>query len=159
MNGVSQISLLEDVSLVTFHQIPADLLFLGEVLQEFAREKVNIDMISQSAPTGGHVSVSFTVPSGELPQVLTVIGLIRKKYPAAKPFVASGNSKVALYGNEMKDMYGVAAAAIRAVAASGGEVTMITTSEVDISLLMTDCHLEDALAALEAEFGVHCTKA
>ncbi|MCI5800825.1 MAG: ACT domain-containing protein [Oscillospiraceae bacterium] len=159
MNGVSRISLLEDVSLVTFHQIPSDLIFLSEVLEEFSDAKINIDMISQSAPTGGQVSVSFTVPSADLPQVLTVIGQIRKKYPAAKPFVSSGNSKIALYGPEMKEMYGVASAAIRAVTASGAEVTMITTSEMDISLLMTDFHLDDALAALEKAFGVRCAKA
>ena len=50
MNGVSRISLLEDVSLVTFHQIPSDLIFLSEVLEEFSDAKINIDMISQSAP-------------------------------------------------------------------------------------------------------------
>ena len=105
------------------------------------------------------MSVSFTVPSADLPQVLTVIGQIRKKYPAAKLFVSSGNSKIALYGPEMKEMYGVASAAIRAVTASGAEVTMITTSEMDISLLMTDFHLDDALAALEKAFGVRCAKA
>lgn len=155
MNGVSQISLLEDVSLITFHQIPSDLSFLSEVLGEFALAEINIDMISQSAPIGGSVSVSFTVPGADLAQALSAIGQIRKKHPSVKAFVASGNSKVALYGPEMRDMHGVASSAIRAVCAAGGEIVMIATSEVDISLLLTSCHLENALAALEAAFGVH----
>lgn len=155
MNGVSQITLLEDVSLITFHQIPSDLSFLSEALEEFSLAKINIDMISQSAPIGGNVSVSFTVPGAGLAQALAAIGQIRKKHPAVKVFVASGNSKVALYGPEMRDMYGVASSAIQAVRSAGGEIVMIATSEVDISLLLTSCHLENSLAALEKTFGVH----
>ena len=42
----------------------------------------------------------------------------------------------------MKNNYGVAAAAFKAVAATHADVRMITTSEVDISMLVTGLDLE-----------------
>ena len=53
----------------------------------------------------------------------------------------------------MKDASGVAARAITALARAGVDLRMITTSEMDISLLVTSAEFDRALAAIRAAFG------
>ena len=55
-------------------------------------------------------------------------------------------------------MYGVAARAMEAVASVNAEVIVITTSEIDISLLTTSACLDETVKALEAAFQVNCSR-
>lgn len=152
MNGVSKLSVCEDIALVTFNRIGADLKFISAVFTDFSKEGVVIDMISQSAPTGDLVNVSFTVAGADLVKVLALTNRYKAQYPNIKPLVSSGNSKLQLFGEEMREMNGVAAKAISTVAEIGASVLMITTSEVDISLLFSGG--SQPLEALETAFGV-----
>lgn len=152
MNGVDKITLTEDIALVTFSKIPADLALISEIFLQFGEQQINIDMISQAAPRGDTTSISFSVSSERLVEVLELINRFREKHPAIKPLIAGGNVKIQLFGEQMPQMSGVAARAIAALARSGCELMLITTSEVDISFLVTRAHCEDALAALQEEF-------
>lgn len=46
MNGVSKISVTEDVCLISFNNIPRDLSVTSQIMTEFAVQDINIDMIS-----------------------------------------------------------------------------------------------------------------
>lgn len=154
MNGVSKITVCEDVALVTFHKVPAKLSLIAGIFSDFAKAGVNIDMISQTAPQGHNIDISFTLPSEHLIRVLEVVNKFRETHAQIKPMVSNGNCKIQLYGEEMRNMNGVAAAAIAAVSKTNVDLALITTSEVDISLLVSCTHYEDAVAALEEMFSV-----
>lgn len=154
MNGVDKITVTEDVALATFSRIPADLSLISEIFLQFGEQGINIDMISQAAPRGDTTSISFSVSSERLVQVLEVSNRFRERHPSIKPLIAGGNVKLSLFGEQMPQMSGVAARAIAALARSGSELMLTTTSEVDISFLVTHAHSEDALAALQEEFGL-----
>lgn len=155
MYGVDKITVTEDASLITFSKIPADLTLISDIFLKFAEADINIDMISQSAPKGDTTSVSFTVSSDKLVQVLELVNHFREDHPSIKPLIAGGNIKIQLYGSEMPRMSGVAARALAALARSGSDLMLTTTSEVDISFLVTRAHYEAALSALEEEFSIH----
>lgn len=74
-----------------------------------------------------------------------------KTLPAAAkehpPLVSGGYCKINLFGEEMVTSCGVAARALSALAGAGVEIVLITTSDLDISLLI---HQQDEDAALEA---------
>lgn len=154
MYGVDKITVTEDVSLITFGKIPADLKLISSIFKTFSQADINIDMISQAAPRGDATGVSFTVNSEKLVRVLELVNRFREEQPAIKPLISDGNVKIQLFGAGMEHMPGVAARAIAALAAVEGEVMLITTSEVDISVLVPRAHFEDAIAALEREFSV-----
>ena len=154
MYGVDKITISEDASLITFNKIPADLTLISDIFTKFGEAGINIDMISQAAPKGDTTSVSFTVLSDYLVQVLELINQFREDHPAIKPLIAGGNVKIQLFGSQMPYTAGVAARAIAALARAGSELMLTTTSEVDISFLVTRAHFEDALAALQEEFGL-----
>lgn len=154
MNGVSKITVTEDVALITFPNMPADHKSMAAVLERFAQSEINIDMISQTTSQGGSISFSFTVSGEQLVPVLELLGDLRSDFPQIKPLVSSGNCKIQLYGEEMREMHGVAARAIRIVAETDAQVVIITTSEVDISLLCTHTHLDDCVRSLEKSFDL-----
>ena len=65
----------------------------------------------------------------------------------ASPLISVGYSKLNLFGEDMVTSCGVAARALNALAMAGIEVLLITTSDLDISLLV---HAENEDAAYEA---------
>ena len=52
MNGVTQSSVTEDVSLITFIKVPNDLKIISGIFDAVSEAGINIDMVSQTAPQG-----------------------------------------------------------------------------------------------------------
>ena len=144
----------ENISLVNFEKAPAGINFLSTLFSAVAEEGINIDMISQSTIMGDYVSLAFTVSSDSLGKIMTLANRIRENHPTLKPIIKSGNAKLWLYGADMADYVGVASQAFNALKEKGIDVIMITTSEVDVSLLVDDEAAEDALAVLQNSFEV-----
>lgn len=154
MNGVTQIRITEDVALITFSKVPNDLKTISHIFQSVSDAGINIDMVSQTAPQGHFVSFSFTVGTEDTVKVLSLANNMKSHAGGIKPMVSTGNCKIQLYGEEMPKMYGVFAKAMASVATTEAELLLITTSEVDISLLTTSAHLSDVVEALERDFKV-----
>ena len=102
MNGVSKITVTEDISLVNFKNISRDLSVASRIMTEFFEQGINIDMISQSAPTGETANVSFTIDSKDLVRTLSIVQRFRVQFPNVRPSVSSGCCKIQLYGEEMR---------------------------------------------------------
>jgi len=152
MYGVSRLDVYEEVALVTFRKIPSNLPLISDIFSRFAKEKIVIDMISQTAPAGEFVSISFTCMDSDMVKVLEISNELSQKYPQLKPMVSSGNCKIQLSGEEMRIASGVFSRALSALSATGAELQQITTSEVDISLLVPATRLDEAVRALNTSF-------
>ena len=53
-NGISKITYAHDIPLVTLSALPCDSKAIANVLTAMSNAEVNVDMISQTAPQGGH---------------------------------------------------------------------------------------------------------
>ena len=60
MYGVSNIEAFDQVALISFKKIPCQASLLAEIFDAFARNGINLDMISQTSPISDRVSISFT---------------------------------------------------------------------------------------------------
>ncbi len=154
MNGVTKLTTAEGITLITFGKIPADPRFVSDILTMVSAEGINIDMISLTDTQSGYNSLSFTVDDECFGSVLGVTARIKEKYPSVKPLVSSGNVKLSLFGEEMRTQPGVASTAIAAVAGAGADIRLITTSEVDISLLIAEPSTADAVSVLNDTFSL-----
>ena len=150
MYGVSKINIETDLMMISVQ----DVAFRGNSLSRyldifaFAETGVVVDMISQSAPHGTTIDFSFTASSSDLPLVMKAISAANlDKDAKASPLISVGYSKLNLFGEDMVTSCGVAARALNALAMAGIEVLLITTSDLDISLLV---HAENEDAAYEA---------
>lgn len=147
------ITTVEDVALVSFTKASYSMEQIAVVFEEVAAKQINVDMISQTPPSGGTVNISFSVFGEDLGKVLELSKKFKEQYPAIKPLISIGNSKISIYSEAMKDASGVASRAITALAVAGVDLRMITTSEMDISLLVTSAEYDRALAAIRAAFA------
>lgn len=154
MNGISKITVTENVSLISFEHLPADGTSAARLLAAVAAGGVNVDMISQSAPFSQSVSLSFTISDGDLVRTLRICNELGSLIGGAKPMVSSSNCKIQMYGEEMVDTPGVAAKAIGAVAGSGVELQLITTSEMDISCLVPAINVDEAVESVKRTFSL-----
>ena len=66
-----------------------------------------------------------------------------------KVIVSSVNHKISVYDPQMKNTPGMAARVFSAIAASDADIRLITTSEVEISLLVTEADYDTVLEAIE----------
>ena len=132
----------EDITLVVLDEAPADLCFVASAFEALSVGKINIDMISQSPPKGSSSGLAFTLSDSDLGAALETIAKLREIFPKIKISVNSGNTKLLISGDDMKNNYGIAAEVFNAVAATHADVRMITTSEIDISLLITNPDVE-----------------
>ena len=152
MYGVSSLNSTEGITLITFARIPSETGFISEIFSMCADAQINIDMISLTDTQSGYNSLSFTVDDSSFGDILNIVGNCKQKYPTVRPLVSSGNSKISLFGEEMRTLPGVAARAVSSVVSAGTDVRLITTSEVDISLLVAESSVPEVIAVLTKTF-------
>ena len=140
MYGVSKINIETDLMMISVQDVAFRGNSLSRYLDIFAETGVVVDMISQSAPHGTTIDFSFTASSSDLPLVMKAISAANlDKDAKASPLISVGYSKLNLFGEDMVTSCGVAARALNALAMAGIEVLLITTSDLDISLLVHMC--------------------
>ena len=149
MYGVSKISSEQNIMLTTFPAAQYSAQSLAEHLEVFAKAGIVVDMICQSAPRGAAVDFSFTTSYDNFAAVMRALPAAAKANP---PLVSGGYSKINLFGEEMVTSCGVAARALNALAMAGIEVLLITTSDLDISLLVRSENEDAAYEALKKAY-------
>lgn len=142
----AQVTVSNDITLVTLHNAPADMNFIATVFEEISKLNIDIDMISLSPVQGSTTSVSFTIKDDDLMALLSYTSKLKSKN--IKPVVSSGNSIISLMDDEMEENPGVAAKIFRAIANSNVDIRIVSTSQIQVSVLVTDAVFEQAYSAL-----------
>ena len=153
MKIIQNISVTEDVTMVTLETNPTDFAFTASIFERIAAQSINVDMIAQAVPLRGKSALSFTVSDEDLGGLLKLISEFREENPGIKPVVSSSNVKISVYGEAMRIESSVAAKVFRAAAGVGADIRLITTSEADISLLITKADYQQIVAAIEQVFA------
>ncbi|MCD7880771.1 MAG: ACT domain-containing protein [Clostridiales bacterium] len=152
--GITKIAYAADVTLITLSSLPSDSRTVASVLTALSDNGVNVDMISQTAPQGGSIRLSFTISDASLAIALSVLAKLRQENPAISPEILPGNCKLAFYDENMVQTPGVAAKLFALLSQADIQVMLITTSEVDISILVNGHNLSDALTLMCENYNV-----
>lgn len=151
---VTNIWVTHDVALLTIDNLPTNMQIVSDIFNAIARQKINVDMISQAPPFRGSINLSFSIPSKDVARALAELSLFKKDIPNLYTEVDSDNAKLTIFGEGMKDLPGVAARLFTLLAANGIGIKLVTTSEVDISYLVDSCNVDKAIDAVKREFGL-----
>lgn len=141
-----KISVSSNVTLVTLQNTPVDIDFIATVFEEIAALNIDINMISFAPVQGALTDVSFTISDDDLVPLLSYTSKLKDK--KVKVIVSSGNSIISILDNNMENNPGVAAKILRALANANSDFRIVTTSEVQISLLVTQAAFEKAHNAI-----------
>ena len=153
MNIIKNITVIEDVTLISLQDSPSDSELLTNIFQMIYDRGVDVDMISQTPTQNNITDLSFTVSDDSLGKVLEVSSAIKEEHPDVKMSVRSGNCKISVFGEEMKGCPGVALRVFKAIDKAGADVNMITTSEVDISVLVGSHDVDNVIKNIREEFS------
>jgi len=152
MYGVSKINIEPSLMMISVQDVEFKGNSLARYLQIFADTGVVVDM-SQSAPHGTNIDFSFTASASDLTLVMKAISAANlDKDAKASPLISVGYSKLNLFGEDMVTSCGVAARALNALAMADIEVLLITTSDLDISLLVRSENEDSAYDVLKKAF-------
>ncbi|MCB2359525.1 aspartate kinase [Clostridium estertheticum] len=148
---VTGIATSDDDVAVTLKNIPKDVNILSTIFEAIGSKRVNIDMISQSSPVDGMVSVSFTIPKESLKDSLKII---EKLTGDNKVIVDEDITKFSMVGLGMKTTSGVAARMFRVFSKNDIEIKMITTSEIRITCAIKSIDKLKAIKLIAKEFNL-----
>ena len=151
---VTGVALAKSEARVSLVEIPDKPGVMSVIFSKMAQRKIPIDMIVQNIGEKGLAEVSFTVPQDELAETLAAAQEAATTLGAGRVQHGVELSKLSIVGTGMKTHTGVAAQLFQGLANAGVNLTMITTSDIKISVLIDRATSIDALRATHHEFGL-----
>lgn len=146
---VTGLATSDDDVAMTIREISNDINLLSNIFETVADRKINIDMISQTAPVDGKVNISFTIPKDDLKECLEIIkGFVTNKNISIDEEI----TKFSIVGIGMKTTSGVAARMFKLFSENNIEVKMITTSEIRITCAIRQQDKSKAIQMVAREF-------
>jgi aspartate kinase len=121
-----------------------------------AEAGVNIDMIVQnvSAIATGRTDISFTLPGADGHKTLETLRAAQEKIGFQELLYDDRIGKVSLIGAGMRSHPGVSAKFFAALAEAGVNIQMITTSEIRISVVVSQGDVDNAVNATHRAFDL-----
>ncbi|MFX1759777.1 aspartate kinase [Rhodococcus gordoniae] len=139
---------------ITVVGIPDTPGYAAKVFRAVADAEINIDMVLQniSKVETGKTDITFTCPKSDGPRAVELLTKQQSDIGFTQVLFDDHIGKVSLVGAGMKSHPGVTAKFCEALAGSGINIDLISTSEIRISVLVDDNELDDAVRALHAAF-------
>ncbi|GAA3670029.1 aspartate kinase [Nonomuraea antimicrobica] len=128
----------------------------ASIFKTLADAEINIDMIVQnvSAAATGRTDISFTLPTADSQTALTSLKKIQPQIGFESLLFDDQIGKVSLIGAGMRSHPGVTATFFAALADSGVNIEMISTSEIRISVIVEQDGVDAAVAAAHRAFDL-----
>lgn len=146
---VSGIALDKNQARLTLRSVRDKPGMAAEIFTALATSNINVDMIIQNIGRDGATNLSFTVPQNELELAIKALsGLIEASAVESDKEVV----KVSVVGVGMKSHSGVASTAFQSLANEGINIEMISTSEIKISMIVSEKYAELAVRALHKAY-------
>ena len=120
------ITVTENVSAVTFNNVPLYKTIMEDTLTAVAEAGINIDMISMTAPTSERFGFGFTLDDDDMPKLLTVVKHLKEKHDIT-PMINSSNRKIVIKTGEMEAQAGFAAKVFNLLNKIDAMILLITT--------------------------------
>lgn len=126
-----------------------------KLFNHLARYNINVDVILQSVGRDGTKDISFTVASDDCDEAVEIVKRHGEgSLKCQKIEVEKEVAKVSVVGAGMMSNPGVAAKMFEALYDEGINIKMISTSEIRVTVIIDDKHVEQAANAVHAKFSL-----
>ena len=152
---VSGIAHSLDEAKVTLIRVPDRPGIAASIFGPLADAGINVDMIVQNVSGDGQATdLTFTVPRDDLVPALELVEAKRGELGFERVIGDPEVVKISVVGVGMRSHAGVAMRMFSALAEKGINIQVISTSEIKISVLVSDAYTELALRSLHAAYGL-----
>lgn len=124
------------------------------ILGPIAEAHIEVDMIVQNVGSDGSADFTFTVHRNDYAKALEILERVGGELGARETRGNRDIVKVSLVGVGMRSHAGIASRMFEALAEAGVNISMISTSEIKISVVVEEPLLETCVQALHKEFGL-----
>ncbi|MDI6784757.1 MAG: aspartate kinase [bacterium] len=122
------------------------------VFNKLADKEISVDMIIQNVSEAGKTDITFTVTKGEYKDAIKVSEVLKTEIGAKEVIGDDKVGKISVVGVGMRSAPGIAAMMFSALAEKGINIEMISTSEIRISCVIREEHLDTAVKVLHDKF-------
>ncbi len=120
-----------------------------------SQENINVDMIIQSISLeDGRTDMTFTIPRRDMPRAIKLYEANQAKIGFKKIVADDKVAKISIVGVGMRSHSGVAQKVFEALALKNINMEAISTSEIKLSVLISEEYTELAVRALHTAFGL-----
>jgi aspartate kinase len=152
---VSGVTHSRDEAKVTLRSLPDVPGVAARVFGPLADAAINVDMIVQNlSPDSKKTDLTFTVPRADLPRTLEVLKVLSKDLPGTQIQSSADVAKISIIGIGMRSYVGVAQKMFKTLAEKGINIQVITTSEIKVSVLISEEYTELAVRSLHTAYGL-----
>ncbi len=152
---ISGITFNKDEAQLTVRGVPDLPGIATKILGPIADANIDIDMIVQNVGEDGLANFTFTVNRNDYKNAKKLLSDSAKNLNANKIEGNNNIVKVSMVGVGMRTHAGVASKMFKTLADENINISMISTSEIKISIVISEGDLEKALQALHSAFDLH----
>ena len=152
---VSGIAYSRDEAKITLVRVADRPGIAAAIFGPLADANINVDVIVQSVSEDGRsTDVTFTVKEADFERAVRVVETARDVVGFDRLISDSGIAKVSVIGVGMRSHAGVAQKMFAALAEKGINIQAISTSEIKVSVLISEEYTELALRSLHTAYGL-----
>ncbi len=151
---VSGVAVDKDVSRISVVGVKDEPGKAFELFSLLAKNKICVDIILQSIGRDKTKDISFTVAKTDLNDAVAVLESNKKRLTIEEIVPDDTIAKVSIVGAGMATNPGVAALMFEALYDSSVNISMISTSEIKISVLIDEKDVERALTSIHDKFSL-----
>jgi aspartate kinase len=151
---VSGIAYSRDEAKVTLRRVPDRPGVAALVFGELAKANVNVDMIVQNIGADGSTDMTFTLGRADLARAQDALDKARPQVGYEALLADAAVTKISVVGIGMRSHAGVANTMFRTLAEKGINIQVISTSEIKVSVLVSEDYTELAVRALHTAYGL-----
>ncbi len=141
---------------VTVVGVPDKVGEAARIFEALAAAEINIDMVVQnvSAAATALTDISFTLPRTDGQTAMSALARIQDEVGYDQLLYDDQIGKVSLIGAGMRSHPGITARFFAALAGGGVNISMISTSEIRISVVVDEAQVDDAVRATHTAFDL-----
>lgn len=152
--AVTGLSIDDNCLMVTVNTIPYRTKHIAQIFSALAKEHINIDMISQTAPHNSFVNISFTSKKEDRKRVIEVLNAMSEQFPSMEYGFDETVVKLSVVGLGMVSQTGVAAQLFELFSEADVDFYQVTTSEISISYTIAEKDCEPMVSAIAQAFDL-----
>ena len=152
---ISGIAFNRDEAKITVLGVPDKPGIAYQILGPVSDANIDVDIIIQNVGVDGTTDFSFTVHRNEFNKAMDILKNNVLPHIGAREVVGDNTAaKVSVVGVGMRSHVGIASKMFRTLSEEGINIQMISTSEIKISVLIDEKHIELAVRMLHKAFDL-----
>ena len=151
---VSGISSIDTEAKLTIRGVPDVPGVAAKILSPISDQEIEVDVIVQNISADNNTDFTFTVDKADAKRAEDILREVSESLGGGLVEVDDNIAKISIVGRGMRAHAGVASKMFQALAKSEINISMITTSEIKISVVIEKSEMSKAVIALHEAFDL-----